>query len=312
MLGAGEITELLERYGLTARKALGQNFVADPNTVMKIARLAQVGAGDHVVEIGPGLGSLTLALADTGAHVLAVEKDETLLPVLSDVLNAYGAEQVQVVQADALTVNWPELLSSANPSSDQAVADREDSGDTGNTGDTVDTGETQWTLVANLPYNTAVALIMGVLADAPMVQRMVVMVQSEVADRLVAGPGGRTIGIPSIRLAWFAQAELLATVPPEVFIPRPRVTSALVGITRREPPSSLVTESQLMALVARAYSQRRKMLRSTLGKAVTAAAFEAAGIAGTSRPEELDVVAWARLAEAVNAHPVDVAPKALL
>ena len=102
MLGAGEITELLERYGLTARKALGQNFVADPNTVMKIARLAQVGEGDHVVEIGPGLGSLTLALADTGAHVLAVEKDETLLPVLSDVLNAYGAEQVQVVQADAL------------------------------------------------------------------------------------------------------------------------------------------------------------------------------------------------------------------
>jgi 16S rRNA (adenine1518-N6/adenine1519-N6)-dimethyltransferase len=303
MLGAGEITELLERYGLTARKALGQNFVADPNTVMKIARLAQVGAGDHVVEIGPGLGSLTLALADTGAQVLAVEKDETLLPVLSDVLNAYGAEQVQVVQADALTVNWPELLASAAPVADQALVGGED---------TVDTGDTQWTLVANLPYNTAVALIMGVLADAPMVQRMVVMVQSEVADRLVAGPGGRTIGIPSIRLAWFAEAELLATVPPEVFIPRPRVTSALVGITRREPPSTRVSESQLMALVARAYSQRRKMLRSTLGKAVSAAAFEAAGIAGTSRPEELDVVAWARLAEAVNAHPVEVAPEALL
>ena len=309
MLGAGEITELLERYGLTARKALGQNFVADPNTVMKIARLAQVGPGDRVVEIGPGLGSLTLALADTGAHVLAVEKDETLLPVLSDVLNLYGAKEVQVVQADALTVNWPELLSSANPSSDQAAADREDSGDTGDTGDTE---EFQWTLVANLPYNTAVALIMGVLADAPMVQRMVVMVQSEVADRLVAGPGGRTIGIPSIRLAWFAQAELLATVPPEVFIPRPRVTSALVGITRREPPSRIVSESDLMALVARAYSQRRKMLRSTLGKAVSAAAFEAAGIAGTSRPEELDVVAWARLTEAVNANPVEVAPEALL
>ena len=309
MLGAGEITELLERYGLTARKALGQNFVADPNTVMKIARLAQVGPGDRVVEIGPGLGSLTLALADTGAHVLAVEKDETLLPVLSDVLNLYGAKEVQVVQADALTVNWPELLSSANPSSDQAVADSEDSGDTGNTGNTE---EFQWTLVANLPYNTAVALIMGVLADAPMVQRMVVMVQSEVADRLVAGPGGRTIGIPSIRLAWFARAELLATVPPEVFIPRPRVTSALVGITRREPPSRIVSESDLMALVARAYSQRRKMLRSTLGKAVSAAAFEAAGIAGTSRPEELDVVAWARLTEAVNANPVEVAPEALL
>lgn len=303
MLGAGEITELLERYGLTARKALGQNFVADPNTVMKIARLAHVGPGDRVVEIGPGLGSLTLALADTGAHVLAVEKDETLLPVLCDVLNLYGAKDVQVVQADALTVNWPELLSSKDPAAENEMADSED---------TEDTEESQWTLVANLPYNTAVALIMGVLADAPMVQRMVVMVQSEVADRLVAGPGGRTIGIPSIRLAWFARAELLATVPAEVFIPRPRVTSALVGITRREQPSTIVSESELMALVARAYSQRRKMLRSTLGKAVSAAAFEAAGIAGTSRPEELDVVAWARLTEAVNANPVEVAPEALI
>jgi 16S rRNA (adenine1518-N6/adenine1519-N6)-dimethyltransferase len=293
MLGAAEISELLDRYGLTARKSLGQNFVADPNTVMKIARLAKVGPQDNVVEIGPGLGSLTLALADTGARVLAVEKDETLIPVLSDVLNAYGASDVQVVQADALTLNWPELLASTPQPAAAELGD---------------VGDSSWTLVANLPYNTAVALIMGVLADAPMVQRMVVMVQSEVADRLVAGPGGRTIGIPSIRLAWFAHAELLATVPPEVFVPRPRVTSALVGITRRQPPSTLVTESQLMELVARAYSQRRKMLRSTLGKAVSPAAFEAAGIAGTARPEELDVVAWARLAEAVHDHPVQARP----
>jgi len=297
MLGATEINELLDRYGLTARKALGQNFVADPNTVMKIARLAQVGPGDNVVEIGPGLGSLTLALVDTGARVLAVEKDGSLLPVLSEVLLAHHASDVQLVQADALQVDWPTLLASV-PSA--AVPSP-----------TLMDAQT-WTLVANLPYNTAVALIMLILADAPMVKRMVVMVQSEVADRLVAGPGGRTIGIPSIRLAWFAQAELLGTVPPEVFVPRPRVTSALVGITRREPPTLLVSESQLMDLVARAYSQRRKMLRSTLGKVVAPAAFEAAGVVSTARPEELDIEQWARLTEAVHAHPTEVQPETLL
>ncbi|MEX0768554.1 MAG: 16S rRNA (adenine(1518)-N(6)/adenine(1519)-N(6))-dimethyltransferase RsmA [Microthrixaceae bacterium] len=295
MLGATEINELLDRYGLTARKALGQNFVADPNTVMKIARLAQVGPGDNVIEIGPGLGSLTLALVDTGARVLAIEKDDALMPVLSDVLQAHDASDVQVIQADALLVDWPELLATVQ-----------------HEGESTSAGDDQlWTLVANLPYNTALALIMNVLAQAPQVQRMVVMVQSEVADRLVAGPGGRTIGIPSIRLAWFAQAELLGTVPPEVFVPRPRVTSALVGITRREPPTDLVTESQLMDLVSRAYSQRRKMLRSTLGKVVAAAAFESAGVASTARPEELDIQQWARLAEAVLANPTDVQPNSL-
>jgi len=294
MLGAAEINELIERYGLTARKALGQNFVADPNTVMKIARLAQVGAGDNVVEIGPGLGSLTLALADTGARVLVVEKDASLIPVLADVLNSQNSSGVQIVQADALEVDWPELLGASSASAGHGAAAGEDQ---------------PWTLVANLPYNTAVALIMGVLSKAPMVTRMVVMVQSEVAERLVAGPGGRTIGIPSIRLAWFAQAELLGTVPPEVFVPRPRVTSALVGITRRDPPSGRVTESQLMELVARAYRQRRKMLRATLRKSVSASAFEAAGIAGTARPEELDVAAWARLTEATLDHPAQTAPE---
>ncbi|CAN5631337.1 16S rRNA (adenine(1518)-N(6)/adenine(1519)-N(6))-dimethyltransferaseRsmA [soil metagenome] len=272
MLGATEINELLGRHGLDARKSLGQNFVADPNIVMKIARLAKVGPGDHVVEIGPGLGALTLALVDTGADVLAVEKDESLLPVLAEVLASRRASEVTVVPGDALELDWQELLHAADT----------------------------WALVANLPYNVAVPLIMGVLERAPMVQRMVVMVQSEVAERLVAGPGGRTIGIPSIRLAWFASAELLGTVPPEVFVPRPRVTSALVGITRRPIPTGRVTESQVMDLVARAYRQRRKMLRSTLGPVVSVDAFERAGVAPTARPEELDVGDWARLAEAVQ------------
>lgn len=271
MLGAGEVRELLESHGLDARRSLGQNFVADPHTVMRIARLAGVGPGDRVVEVGPGLGSLTLALADTGAQVLAIEKDRTLVPVLQEVLDGRGARGVTVLTADALEVDWADLLVGG-----------------------------PWALVANLPYNVAVPIIMSVLARADAVQRMVVMVQKEVAERLVAGPGGRTVGIPSMRVAWYAEAEVLGEVPPEVFVPRPRVTSALVGMVRRPPPSTEVTPDEVFPLVETAYRQRRKMLRSTLGATVGADAFERAGIAPTARPEELSVQQWAELALAVR------------
>jgi 16S rRNA (adenine1518-N6/adenine1519-N6)-dimethyltransferase len=273
VLGAREISELLERHGLDARRSLGQNFVADPNTVVRIARLAGVGPGDHVVEVGPGLGSLTLALADTGATVLALEKDAGLLPVLREVLDDHGAAAVQVVEADALAVDWAALLGVASP----------------------------WALVANLPYNVAVPIIMSVLEHAPAVQRLVVMVQKEVAERLVASPGGRTVGIPSMRVAWYAESELLGTVPPEVFVPRPRVTSALVGMVRRDPPTTELGPDEVFPLVEAAYRQRRKMLRSTLGRLVPAEAFERAGVAPTARPEELGVGQWAALALAVRA-----------
>lgn len=271
MLGAGEVRELLESHGLDARRSLGQNFVADPHTVMRIARLAGVGPGDRVVEVGPGLGSLTLALADTGAQVLAIEKDLTLVPVLQEVLEGRGASGVTVLTADALEVDWADLLVGG-----------------------------PWALVANLPYNVAVPIIMSVLARADAVQRMVVMVQKEVAERLVAGPGGRTVGIPSMRVAWYAEAEVLGEVPPEVFVPRPRVTSALVGMVRRPPPSTEVAPDEVFPLVETAYRQRRKMLRSTLGATVGADAFERAGIAPTARPEELSVQQWAELALAVR------------
>lgn len=271
MLGAAEIHALLERHGLDARKSLGQNFVADPNTVERIATLAGVGAGCKVVEIGPGLGSLSLALARTGASVLAVEKDATLLPALAEVLASRPDAAVEVVEADALTVDWSALL------------DRD-----------------EWSLVANLPYNVAVPLVMSVLRDAPMVQRLLVMVQTEVAQRLAAGPGGRTIGIPSIQLGWYANAEIVGTVAPEVFIPRPRVSSSLLRITRHDPPSTSVTADQVMELVATAYRQRRKMLRSTLAGRVDAAAYSAAGVEPTARPEELGVEQWTRLTEAAH------------
>jgi 16S rRNA (adenine1518-N6/adenine1519-N6)-dimethyltransferase len=270
VLGPDEVREVLRRHGLDPRRSLGQNFVVDPTVVEDIAALAGVGPGDHVVEIGPGLGSLTLALHATGASVLAVEKDRTLVPVLRDVLTSRGAGEVEVVEADALVVDWDRLLE--------------------------DPAEGPWKLVANLPYNVAVPLVMGVLVGAPRVQRLVVMVQREVAERLAAGPGGRVVGVPSIKVAWYAHAEVVRIVPPEVFVPRPRVDSAVISITRRPPPSTSVEPAAVFPLVERAYQQRRKMLRATLGAVLDVADFERAGVAPTARPEELDVADWAALA----------------
>lgn len=271
MLGGAEVAALLERHGLAARRSLGQNFVVDPNVVRRIVREAGVGEGDLVVEVGPGLGSLTLALVEAGADVVAVEKDPSLLPVLEEVLSSRGAtDRVEVVQADALEVDWREVL-----------------------------GDRRAAMVANLPYNVAVPVVLDLLGRAPTVDPLVVMVQREVADRLVADPGGRTIGVPSVKAAWFGDARIVMSVPPEVFLPRPRVRSAVVRIDRRPPPSDAVGPAQVFPLVDAAYRQRRKMLRASIGRTVDPTVFERAGVAPTARPEELDVVAWARLAEAV-------------
>jgi 16S rRNA (adenine1518-N6/adenine1519-N6)-dimethyltransferase len=152
--------------------------------------------------------------------------------------------------------------------------------------------------VANLPYNVAVPVVIGLLQRAASVDPLVVMVQREVADRLVADPGGRTIGVPSVKVAWYGSARTVMTVPPEVFLPRPRVQSAVVRIDRRPPPSTAVGPAEVFPLVDAAYRQRRKMLRSTIGRTLPGGTFERAGVAPTARPEELDVAAWARLAEA--------------
>lgn len=283
--------ELLERHGVEARRSLGQNFVVDPNTVRRIARLAAVGPGDSVVEVGPGLGSLTLALADTGAEVLAVEKDRSLLPLLDDVLHRSttslpvpaGAPtgRVRVVEGDALTVDWSALL-----------------------------GERSWSLVANLPYNVAVPVLLRVLADAPQVRRLIAMVQLEVAERICAPPGTRTIGIPTIKVAWYGTAEIVAKVGPEVFLPKPRVSSAVLAVERCAAPSDLVGPAEVFPLVEQAYRQRRKMLRSTLGGVLRAAVFDDAGIDPRSRPEQLDLDDWVRLAEVAvsGVHPPPAAP----
>ncbi len=268
-MGAAEVRSLLSRHGLAPRRALGQNFVADPNTVRRIARLARVGPGSRVVEIGPGLGALTLALLETGAEVVAVEADAALLGVLHEVVGG----RAHIVHADATTLDWPELLGAADPR--------------------------PWTLVANLPYNLAASLVLRVLAEAPSVTEMLVMVQAEVGERLAAEAGTAAYGIPSVKRAWWATAEVVARVPPTVFVPRPRVESVLVRLTRRPEPTGS-GRGRVFALVEAGFGQRRKMLRRSLSALVSADAFARAGVAPDARAERLELSDWVRLAAAVD------------
>jgi 16S rRNA (adenine1518-N6/adenine1519-N6)-dimethyltransferase len=263
------IRDLLDRHGLSPRGALGQNFVSDPNTVRRIADLAGVGEGDRVVEIGAGLGSLTLALAETGATVTAVETDGHLIPILREVLAPTG---VVVVHADATTLDWNELLGP---------------------------GE-QWTLVANLPYNIATPLVLDLLDQVPAITRMLVMVQLEAGRRLVAQPGHKEYGIPSVKVTYHAVGRLVGKVPASVFHPKPRVESCLVLIERRPEPLVDIDPDRLFPVVEMAFNQRRKMLRRSLAGVVDAEGFEAAGVRADARPEQLDVAAWAALAEVAH------------
>src|SRR5438270_6247575 len=204
-LTRSQVLGLLERHHVRPSRALGQNFVTDPNTVRRIARLAGVGAGDRVVEVGAGLGSLTLALAETGASVTAVEADRYLVPVLRSVVEGAG---VDVVEGDALRLDWGALL-----------------------------GEERWVLVANLPYNIATPLILDLLEGAPGIDRMLVMVQREVAERLAAPPGAPGRGAVSVKTEYWSVPTLVGRVPPTVFVPKPKVESALVRLDRRAEPA---------------------------------------------------------------------------
>ena len=269
------IRELLESASLAPRRDLGQNFVADPNTVRRIATLARVGPGDRVVEIGAGLGSLTLALADTGARITAIEIDRGVVPILRDVVS--DRENVEVVEGDAMQLDWSTVLA------DHPTADRSPDG-------------RGWVLVANLPYNVATPLICDLLDEVPAIERMIVMVQREAAERFAAVPRTPAYGAVSVKTAYWATAKIVGHVPASVFVPRPNVESALVEITRHEPPAT--DPIALFALVRAAFGQRRKMLRRSLAGIVTPDTFDAAGISPTARPEELDVDAWCRLTDA--------------
>jgi 16S rRNA (adenine1518-N6/adenine1519-N6)-dimethyltransferase len=267
-----DITELLTQHGLAPRRAFGQNFVSDPNTVRRIARMANVGPNDHVVEIGAGLGSLTLALAETGARITAIEIDHGIAPVLRDVVK--DLPNVSVVVGDALELDWNEII----PPGNKAV------------------------VVANLPYNVATPLVADLLDAIPQISRFVVMVQKEVALRLASSVGSSDYGAISVKVAYWATARVLGDVPPSVFIPRPKVTSSIIEITRRETPAvgPHIAPQQLFKVIRTGFGQRRKMLRRSLAAIATPENFVLAGVSPEARPEELDVHQWGRLATEIQ------------
>ena len=285
LLTPGDVRELAGRLGVRPSKRLGQNFVIEPGTVRRIAALAALKPGDVVLEVGPGLGSLTLALLEAGAgQVVAVEIDRALAAELPRTIASRAphlAGRVAVVAADALHVAPDDLPAGFGPPS---------------------------ALVANLPYNVAVPVLLHLLAALPGLGRGLVMVQAEVADRLCAGPGSRVYGAPSVKLAWFAAARPAGPVPRGVFWPVPNVDSRLVAFTRRDPPATTTGREEVFAVIDAAFSQRRKTLRAALsGWAGSASEAErllrAAGIDPGARGESLGVGEFARLAAAHRREP---------
>jgi 16S rRNA (adenine1518-N6/adenine1519-N6)-dimethyltransferase len=273
LLGAVEIRALADELDLRPSKQRGQNFVIDGNTVRRIVREAGVAADDVVLEIGPGLGSLTLALLESAAHVVAVEIDPRLAARLPATVLAHApelAERLDVVEADALRLTGLD-------------------------------GPAPTALVANLPYNVSVPVLLHLLALLPTLEKGLVMVQAEVADRLAAAPGSRTYGIPSVKAAWYAEVRRQGNIGRNVFWPAPNVDSGLVGFERRDPPPTSATREQVFAVVDAAFAQRRKTLRAALrGLGTdTEAAIVAAGVDPMARGEVLDVGAFARIAEAL-------------
>jgi 16S rRNA (adenine1518-N6/adenine1519-N6)-dimethyltransferase len=271
LLTPAEVRALLAENGLRPSRALGQNFLADPNTARRIVRLARVEDGDRVLEIGAGLGSLTLALLERDAHVVALERDRKLQPVLERVVA--GAGDVRIVTGDALDVDFGELL-----------------------------GAGAWRCVSNLPYNVATPVVVRVLEEAPSIQSALVMVQREVADRLVAGPGSAVYGAVSVRIAYYTHAKIVGMVPRTVFVPAPKVDSALIELVRRDtPPVDVPSTERLFQIVRAGFAHRRKMLRRTLPAVLGDRAMSVlhdAAIDPRARPQSLGLAEWAALARA--------------
>jgi 16S rRNA (adenine1518-N6/adenine1519-N6)-dimethyltransferase len=285
LLGPAEVRSLAAELGLRPTKKLGQNFVHDPNTVRRIVRSAALGADDVVLEVGPGLGSLTLALLPSATAVHAVEIDPLLAARLPGTVADRApalADRLTVTTADALRLRARDLP-----------------------------GRAPTALVANLPYNVAVPVVLHLLAQYPTIRRGLVMVQAEVAERLAARPGTKAYGVPSVKLAWFAAARRAGSVPRAVFWPVPGVDSGLLAFDRRDPPPGV--RAEVFALIDAAFAQRRKALRSALtgwagSPAAAGAALRAAGIDPLQRAERLDVTAFARLAAVRPGETVGGAP----
>ena len=278
LLGAGQIRDLAGRLGVHPTKKWGQNFVIDANTVRRIVRLADLGPRDVVVEIGPGLGSLTLGLLPQVGRVVAVEVDPILATALPDTVAALApaySDRLSVVLADALTLR---TLPDPQPTA----------------------------LVANLPYNISVPVVLSFLEVFPTLRRVLVMVQLEVAERLAAPPGSKTYGIPSLKAAWYGEVKLTGTVSRTVFWPSPNVDSGLVTLSRREPPSTPASRKEVFACIDAAFAQRRKTLRAALagwaGSAPNAETIlRTAGVDPRTRGEQLDIHTFAAIAAARSA-----------
>lgn len=275
MLSARDLRARAADLGVRPTKQWGQNFVVDANTLERIVRLAGVGAEDVVVEVGPGLGSLTLAMLPRVRRVVAVEIDPVLARALPETVAQHSpayADRLEVLHQDALTVTD---LPGPQPTA----------------------------LVANLPYNVSVPVVLRFLERFPTIQTILVMVQLEVARRLAALPGSKTYGVPSAKAAWYAQVRLVGTVPRTVFWPVPNVDSGLVRFDRREPPRDDVLRTEVFACVDAAFAQRRKTLRSALARwagSPTAAeeTLLRAGISPQERGEQLTIGDFAAIAEA--------------
>ncbi|WP_235967952.1 16S rRNA (adenine(1518)-N(6)/adenine(1519)-N(6))-dimethyltransferase RsmA [Herbidospora solisilvae] len=275
LLGPVEVRTLAEKLNIRPTKKLGQNFVIDGGTVRKIVRVAEVSPDDVVIEVGPGLGSLTLALLSEVAEVVAVEIDPVLagqLPETVTVMLPDYADRLRVVQADALRITPDDLP--ARPTA----------------------------LVANLPYNVSVPVVLHLLQILPELRRGLVMVQSEVADRLAARPGSRVYGVPSVKAAWYADVRRAGPVGRNVFWPAPNVDSGLVSLVRREPPATTASREEVFAAIDAAFAQRRKTLRAALAgwagsPALAEEALVKAGVDPQARGEQLEVADFARIAE---------------
>ncbi|MDO4685275.1 MAG: 16S rRNA (adenine(1518)-N(6)/adenine(1519)-N(6))-dimethyltransferase RsmA [Corynebacterium sp.] len=277
LLGPVEIRQLAEKLDVTPTKKLGQNFVHDPNTVRRIVAAAAVGPDDHVVEVGPGLGSLTLALLDTVASVSAVEIDPRLaaeLPATVAWRAPAWSSKLTVVLRDALEVRREDLP--VQPTA----------------------------LVANLPYNVSVPVLLHMLAEFPSIRRVLVMVQAEVADRLAAAPGSKTYGVPSAKAAFYGTVRRAGAIGKNVFWPAPKIESGLVAIDRTDPyPATL--RPQVFSLIDAAFAQRRKTLRAALAPvfgsgAAAEVALTNAGIDPSLRGEKLDIADFVRLAQSIG------------
>lgn len=258
-----EIAELLERHGLAPIHRLGQHFLADANITKKIVALAALGSGSRVVEVGAGTGTLTRALAASGAHVVAYEIDKGLGPVLNEVT---AGLDVDLRLVDVMAVDFASALEGEG-----------------------------WAMVANLPYNVGTPVVLEALRRAMNIETFVVMVQKEVARRFVAGAGDDDYGLPSVVAGIHAHSSIAFTVPPQVFYPPPRVDSAVVAMRRRPAPA---TAERAIELARAGFGQRRKMLRGSLGSVLDdpAGTLEGAGIAATTRAEELSPEDYLRLA----------------